>query len=425
MKKTILLFTILFLTQSYGQITFEQGYIINNKSEKIECWIKNQDWLNQPKEIEYKLSEDGATEVTDFSQINSFQVYNTPHFYKKLSVNVDREKNVKGFNPKLETIILKVLVEGNTSLFVDVSSGLFYYQKESEDIKQLTYKSYVDNDNKIIEDFAYRTELYNNVKCRDNSAEKLRKMKYKQKSFVDYFTDYNQCVSGDYKDFLENQTKSKYVFRALAGTNLNTGLKSDVAFSSTTDSRTLEHTNSDISVNLMVGAELEILLPYRKNKWAVFFSLTYQSYKDESSKNYENVIGRTATASIPSAQTPVTSYFGYDIKFDSEYKYSFIELPIGIRHYFNLNNNSKIFAHASYGFILTLKRTENVSFEFTSSQALITIDEPKLKYSSLAKIGGGYSFNERYSVGLDYYLFRKISNVNTNTFSLIAYYNFL
>ena len=423
MKKIFHLLLLLFLTNSYCQVVFEKGYFVNNQNEKIECLIKNQDWINQPKQIEYKLSEDGKTEVTDFNQINSFQVYNTPHYYKKQVVNIDREKNSQGFNPKLEPVILKVLVEGKASLYEDVSTGLFFYKNENEEIKQLIFKRYENKDGKIIEDFSYRTELYNNVKCRDNSAEKIRKLKYKQKMFIDYFLDYNQCINGEYVDFLENKTKSKYVFRALAGGSINTGLKSDVSFSSTTGKRTLEHSNSDLSVNFLVGGEFEILLPYRKNKWAMIFSLTYQGYKDQSTKRYNNVIGRTVTTEIPSAQTPVTTYFGYDIEFKSEYKYSFVELPVGVRYYFDLNNNSKLFVNASYGIILPLNRTENVSFEFTSSSApSITIDEPKSKFSSLAKIGGGYSFNEKYSVGLDYYIFRNISNVNTGTISVVASY---
>ena len=197
MKKIFHLLLLLFLTNSYCQVVFEKGYFVNNQNEKIKCLIKNQDWINQPKQIEYKLSEDGKTEVTDFNQINSFQVYNTPHYYEKQVVNIDREKNSEGFNPKLEPVILKVLVEGKASLYEDVSTGLFFYKNENEEIKQLIFKRYENKDGKIIEDFSYRTELYNNVKCRDNSAEKLRKLKYKQKMFIDYFSDYNQCVNGE------------------------------------------------------------------------------------------------------------------------------------------------------------------------------------------------------------------------------------
>ncbi len=45
MKKQYLLFlAIIYSFSSYGQILFEQGYYINNSNEKIDCFIKNNDW---------------------------------------------------------------------------------------------------------------------------------------------------------------------------------------------------------------------------------------------------------------------------------------------------------------------------------------------------------------------------------------------
>jgi hypothetical protein len=54
MKK---LFLLIILTQislnCYSQINFEKGYFYNNENKKIECLIKNNDWLNNPTQIKY------------------------------------------------------------------------------------------------------------------------------------------------------------------------------------------------------------------------------------------------------------------------------------------------------------------------------------------------------------------------------------
>jgi hypothetical protein len=427
MKKTLQLLVILFLTNSYSQVVFEKGYFVNNQNEKIECWIKNQDWINQPKQIEYKLSEDGNTEVIDFNEINSFQVYNTTHYYKKQAVNIDRETKVEGFNPKLETIILRVLVEGKATLFADISRSIYFYKIDNENIKQLVYKKHADNDGKIIEDFSFRTELYNNLKCRDNSTEKLRKINYKQTSLVNYFTDYNQCVNNDFKNYTENQTKLLYNLKAIAGTAINTNMKTEINFFSSEHNTSLEHTNSDMSVNAIIGAEFEILLPFNKNKWGIYISPTFQSYKNESSTIYNDVMGRYYMITTVPSQGPVNTYLGYDVKIESEHKYTFIEVPIGIRYYFNVNEKNKFFINASYGFILNLSTTENVSFETLASHPILpplSIENTNSKASTSTKFGIGYVVNSKMSLSANYSNLQ-LSQSDIVGFSLQASYRFL
>lgn len=427
MKKILLLFTVLIFTQSYSQITFEKGYLINNQNEKIECFIKNVDWISAPKQIEYKLSEDGATEVTDFNKIISFKIYSTSHHYKKYLINIDRETNNKEYNSKPEEVILKVLVEGKATLLIDLVNNLFFYQNENEDVKQLIYKRYADNDSKITEDFAYRTELYNNVKCRDNSAEKLRKVTYKEKSLIDYFIDYNQCNNSDYANYTKNKTKFLYNLKAVAGAAINTNMSTEIDFYSIEHSTTLEHTNSDIIFNMIIGAEFEVLLPFHKNKWGIFISPTYQSYKNESSATYDDVMGNYYMITTVPSEGPVNTYLGYDVKIESEYKYSFLEVPIGIRYYFNLNEKTKLFINASYGLILNLNTTEKVSFEVVDAHPILptlNIEKINTKDSSSTKFGMGYVFNDKVTFSANYSILQ-LSQSDIVGFSLLASYRFL
>lgn len=52
LKTIILLLTI--TLYSNAQTKFEKGYYINNKGIKFEGYIKNSDWKNTPKKIEFK-----------------------------------------------------------------------------------------------------------------------------------------------------------------------------------------------------------------------------------------------------------------------------------------------------------------------------------------------------------------------------------
>ncbi len=57
-KKLLLLIITILHLEGYSQITFEKGYIIDNSDQKIECLIKNIDWIFNPVNLEYKISED-------------------------------------------------------------------------------------------------------------------------------------------------------------------------------------------------------------------------------------------------------------------------------------------------------------------------------------------------------------------------------
>ena len=55
--KLLFLFTTIFTFNCYSQISFENGYFIDNNNQKINCLIKNLDWEKNPTEFKYKLSE--------------------------------------------------------------------------------------------------------------------------------------------------------------------------------------------------------------------------------------------------------------------------------------------------------------------------------------------------------------------------------
>src|SRR4051812_47338963 len=112
MKKTIALLLLILPLLSYAQITFQQGYFIEN-ANKTECLIKNLAWKNNPVSIEYKLRENETVQVKTIKEISEFSV-NDAYKYKRYTVAVDRSgiaidklSDKKDPKWKTETLFLK------------------------------------------------------------------------------------------------------------------------------------------------------------------------------------------------------------------------------------------------------------------------------------------------------------------------------
>jgi hypothetical protein len=83
---SFILFLITFHTLS--QTNYEKGYIVNNTNERIECYIKNEDWVFNPKKIEYKLFPESSVEFGDIINLKEFGLYNGAVF-QRYQLNMD------------------------------------------------------------------------------------------------------------------------------------------------------------------------------------------------------------------------------------------------------------------------------------------------------------------------------------------------
>lgn len=130
MRNLLIIAIILTSLSSYSQIEFENGYIINNNSEKINCLIKNNDWKNNPSEILYKLEENSDIEKGTIEDIQEFGISSKIKF-KRFLVNIDMSREetnnlTQEKNPlfKEETLFLKQLIEGKANIFIYKSSSM-------------------------------------------------------------------------------------------------------------------------------------------------------------------------------------------------------------------------------------------------------------------------------------------------------------
>ncbi len=378
MKKQLLfLLTVALGFQGYSQINFEKGYFINNSDEKVDCLIRNMEWSSSPSDFTYKLSENGKTERTTINSVKEFGISNNLKFIRK-TVSIDRANEDFNYltydkNPTFqeEQLFLKVLIEGKASLYEYVEVGLqrYFYTVDSSNIEQLVFKSYKVDRDLVAKNNMYKQQLYNDLKCSTFTAKKLEDLNYSGSDLSRFFIDYNKCNNEEYIDFRKNNKEFPLKISLRPGFKSSSFAMHNIMLSS-------READFGSRVGFTMGLELEYVLPFNKNKWALILEPTYQSFKSETENKAQD-----QTISID---------------------YKSVELGLGGRHYFFLGQDSKIFINAS------------MILDFTRSFVQFTYTPRDLRIYGATNfaMGLGYKYNDRYSLELRYFTDRDIlSNI--------------
>lgn len=397
----LFIFTLSF--NCYSQIKFEQGFFINNDGQKTECLIKNMDWLDNPTEFKIKLSENSEVQTISVDNIKELTIYNISKYIKK-NVKIDKSSsNLQHLdhnkNPVFtdELLMLKVLVEGKASLYYFENENLkrFFFKINDNKIEQLVFKSYLlaDNSSKKNNNY-FRQQLWNNLKCKDISITDVEDIDYKQKDLVNLFIDYNKCRNSEVVSFYGKKQKDLFYLSIRPKIN--------------NSSVNLEHStygdfNFDDKLNFGIGIEAEYILPFNKNKWSIIAEPTFHDYQAKRTKETNNISGGELTVNLD---------------------YKSIDIPIGFRYYFFLNQNSKIFTDFSYLINFNL----NSSFDLSRMDGS-NLDTLNIRTSNNVAVGLGYKFRNHYSIELRYHSKRNLlNNISWNSdyknLSLILGYSF-
>ncbi len=323
MKKYLSVFLLTFLSfNTFAQITFEPGYIIDNSGEKINCLIKNNDWKNNPTKFEYKTDSNAEVQEGAIYNIAEFSIENGKKYVRK-EIKIDRSKSIlkrlskiKDAEFTLEILFLEQLIEGDANLFYYEDSNLvrFFYNLNNAPTTQLVYKKYLTENNRIGENTEYKKQLWDDLKCGNSSLNDVKSTDYKKSELLSFFTSYNQCKNPSYISSTTSQRENKDVFNLGIRAGLNSA---SMDFKSPQSSTNFELENNS---SIRFGVELEAVLPFNKNKWSLFIQPMYQTFEGEKQLEFQKV----------------------------SVDYKSIETSIGIRHYFFLNSDSKIFLNSAF-----------------------------------------------------------------------------
>ena len=374
MKKHLLfILTAILSFNCYAQIAFEKGYYINDNDLRIDCLIKNIDWKNNPTTFEYKLTEDAKVELEVLKNIKGFG-FDDATKYIKAAVKIDRSSENINYLSKekdpifsQEILFLKVIIEGKASLYQYTDGELrrYFYRIENNQIEQLIFKTYAVDGINIAKNYRFRQQLWAELNCSTISMKKVNNLNYTKKDLVGLFIDYNKC---------NNQETTNYDIKPsqkFFNLTLRPGFNSS--------SLSIQHSNSNSrdadfgnQFNFRFGIEAEFTLPFNKNKWAIIVEPNYQYYKGEEDLKIQHVT----------------------------VNYKSLELPLGLRHYLFLNNDSKFFANVSYVLDFGIDST----IEFKPGTVLDVTMSGNLAF------GMGCKYLNKYSLELRYLTNRSVLN---------------
>lgn len=375
MKHHLLFFLFLSLsTTTYAQSLFEAGYFIDNTGKRTEILLKNIDWWNNPIEIEYKLLNSNESQVIGIQEIGEFGILNKLQ-YIRTTVAIDRSSSVtnnlseqRSAELVEEQLFLKKLVSGNAHLYSYKEGNLqrYFYQLGDGDITQLIYKKYAKDDGLIRENTRYKQQLFNEFKCDGITKKTIDFVGYTAKQLTKFVVKYNKCKGGSVIDFEQNDNEDLFDLSIRSGARLS-------SFSVRDGGQFNE--SFGLNIELQVGIETEITLPYWNNRFALLAEPTFRQIKKEMT---------TARAAVGVS-------------------YSSVEVPIGMRYYFKNNGSSKSFINA----------VANIDAAFNSKVYFANNLDNLMKDSGLTVnpritlgIGVGHKYQDRLSIEVRYNLRR-------------------
>jgi hypothetical protein len=352
MKTRFTFLIVLFSIFNLFAQKYESGYYIDNFDTKIEGFIKNNDWRNNPKSFEFKKSLDDKNTTISIESCKEFNI-NTISKFTRAKVQIEKsDTKIGGLgydkNPVFveETIFLKHLVSGKNILYYYYDQGLekFFFSNETTKVTQLIYIKFLidENDvkfkeeyknaqaNSIMQNEAYKRQLWENVKCEQTTMNEISKLEFNKSSLQKYFSKVNTC-NGSIENIVSNEKKAIMSVKAVALINSDqikfNGSGANISF--------------DRKVGFGFGAELELLMPFNNYKWSVFIEPSFSKYEGNE----------TITSGIDNT-------FSQGVKVNT----SFIQVPIGAKYYFGDSSKSAFYLGAGIT-ITNIKENTIIDFE--------------------------------------------------------------
>ncbi|PCI03712.1 MAG: tRNA modification GTPase [Flavobacteriaceae bacterium] len=355
-----------------AQISYEEGFFIDNNGGEVKCLIKNMDWKYNPTNFYYKLTSlEGVkkktiTDVTVFGVVGKSEFIRTTVSIDSSSENISKLSDKREPEFKKETLFLRKLIVGKFNLYSYETGGLsrFFYNIEGEDIVQLIFKSYKTEEGNRRENNRYKQQLWNSLKCATLDKVNFQKLKYNKSSLFKLFKNYNECIDSDYLAFGKVKKGMNFKFAIKPGVNF-------LSLSINNSGYSNRYVEFEKSVNFRFGIEAEFVLPFNNDKWSCFVEPTYQYYKAEKELEFIKITTISKTTNV-------------------NVDYSSIDLALGVRHYMFLSKNSKLFMNLLYVFNLPLSDTIIADREDIINLEIMS--DPNIAF------GVGYTHNDSYSL---------------------------
>jgi hypothetical protein len=283
-----ILLSILCLATTVGlsQPTFRKGYFLSDDGKRTEGEMRiiNEEWADNPKSFEYRLSSSDKPITPDLASVTELG-FTGGEIFRRLTVLIDRSRDDVGRldkerNPvfRSETLFLRLQVDGKAILYA-YDEGLlhrFFYTIDGSPIQQLVYKRYLNNNGDLVANENFKQQLFNDFKCKDISAGDITQIKYDTSPLTKLFVRYNKCVGSV---AVTNEWKDQYNipvhFTIRPGVTFNSLQVKNISLGGGGTA------NLDNVISFRIGAELEVGLPFGEGLWAGFFEPSYQVFSSQ------------------------------------------------------------------------------------------------------------------------------------------------
>lgn len=382
-----------------SQIGFEKGYFIDKNENKTECLIRNIGYLNATKNLSYKLAEKTKTKTTDLSDIKEIVIYGFSKYVRRyVDIGKPNELNERNRNYifKSEELWLKVLVEGEASLYSYRESGnhFFFYGLNDIQTEQLIFKTYISETGIKKINNSFKRQLFENLTCESITFEYANGLKHNKEDLTDFFIKFNGC---------KNSNNVVYYRRSK---DFNVSLRPRLSNVSMVinERGSLNDESFDFGNQILFGfgIEAEMQFPFTGNKWALSLEPTYQG---------------KFNAQLRSVEAP-------NIVEIAEVNYVSFDIPLTLRHYSYINENSKIFLNTSvvYAFSGSSNFIEfKVKNEVSGGDAVTSFLKPSSSIN--LAFGGGYKFKNKYGVEVRWNTKRNVINhliSHTSSYNMLS-----
>ncbi len=200
----------------------------------------------------------------------------------------------------------------------------------------------------------YKQQLYNSfLDCKSLKINDFNMLNYNNASLSKIILNYNACLGGDTFRFENINKNLSFNFKVKGGVNSTTVNSLVHAYISN------RNANFGSVVGYRIALEGEVVLPFNNNKWSIFLEF---AKVQEASKETENPSGKV------------------------KYTYDSFEIPLSIRHYMYLNENSKISLHLGHAIdVLT-----NLDLEYETINGSLSSSSPSGSWF----FGGGFHYKK-------------------------------
>ena len=196
-RSCFLLLGVFFAVDAVAQIGFVPSYFIDNNDNKVDCLIKDRDWLNSPDSIYYKLNDSSEVLTLGVQDVSEFHVNSSKYVrYATLidQSSADIEELSESRTPEFEemTVFLKVLLEGEKSLLDYQRDGLKRFFIESDGIlTPLISRAYRLETGQVRQHDAYKGQLIATLGVDETIRAQIHHCGYYEKTLVESFSGFD------------------------------------------------------------------------------------------------------------------------------------------------------------------------------------------------------------------------------------------